>query len=96
MSAGYALDQMRCGRTLIRVMDRDATFVFNVSMRNFERMLQRWTEAEMAAVTWRMCHPAGGQPHVEFLGTQLKEVARRWYGDLLGEVAREQRRLPRL
>jgi hypothetical protein len=59
-------------------------------------MLQRWTEAEMAAVTWNMCHPVRRQPHVGFVADQLKAVARHRYGELLAEIARVQRRLPRL
>jgi hypothetical protein len=94
--AGYALDQLGEDRNLIRVMVERAAGAFNARMGKFERMLQRWTEAEMGTVTWRLCHPARGQPQVEFIAAQLEAVARQWYGELLAEVARVQRELPRL
>jgi hypothetical protein len=75
----------------LRIAARD----FNAAM-NFEELLKRWTEAEMAVATYRLCHPGRGRPEVDFLCAQLARVAEQWYAQLVCEVARARRQLPRI
>jgi hypothetical protein len=62
----------------------------------FEELLARWTEAEMEVATYRLCHPWRGRPEVEFLAAQLKSAADQWYAELISDVARLRRQLPRI
>lgn len=63
----------------------------------FEELLKRWTESEMVVASYRLCHPCRGRrPEVDFICTQLKRVADHWYAELVAEVARERRQLPRI
>jgi hypothetical protein len=82
-------------RNLIEVRDRRARPQFNGRMK-FEELLRRWNEAEMAVVTYRLCHPPCARPEVDFLCAQLQAVSKEWYAQLLREVARVRRQLPRL
>lgn len=62
----------------------------------FEELLSRWTEAEMEVAGYRLCHPGRGRPDVDFLCAQLKSVADHWYAELIAEVSRLRRQLPRI
>jgi hypothetical protein len=63
---------------------------------DFEEILKRWTEAEVAVAAYRLGHPGRGCPEAEFLCAQLEAVAAQWYALLLDEVARVRRQMPRL
>jgi hypothetical protein len=50
----------------------------------------------MEVATYRLCHPWRGRPEVEFLAAQLKSAADQWYAELISDVARLRRQLPRI
>lgn len=61
----------------------------------FHEFLVRWSEADVTATAYAICHAGSRRPEHVFLAEQLRAVAERWQKGLDLEVRHMQQRMPR-
>ena len=65
-------------------------------MQPFHEFLVRWSEADVTATAYAICHAGSRRPEHAVLADQLRGVADRWQKGLDLEVRHMQQRMPRV